>query len=85
MAVQLKQQKVPIFLFHEALDLGEIRDVDAEPIFRRLAEITDGIYAPFDAGSAEQLRRLLTGAAEYVAGQYQSIGALRNALLLSRS
>jgi hypothetical protein len=85
LAMQLKQQKVPIFLFHEAPDLGEIRDVDAEPIFRRLAEITDGIYAFFDAGSAEQLRKLLMGAAEYAVGKHQSIGALRNTLLLNRS
>jgi hypothetical protein len=78
LAEQLKRQRVPIFLFHE----GD--DSVAEPIFRRLAKITDGIYASFDAGSAEQLRKLLTGAAEYAAGKHQSIGALRNTLLLSR-
>jgi hypothetical protein len=79
LAEQLKRQRIPIFLFHEGYD-GV-----AEPIFRRLAKITDGIYASFDAGSAEQLRKLLTGAAEYAAGKHQSIGALRNPLLLSRS
>jgi hypothetical protein len=79
LAEQLKRQRIPIFLFHEGYNSV------AEPIFRRLAKITDGIYASFDAGSAEQLRKLLTGAAEYAAGKHQSIGALRNALLLSRS
>lgn len=79
LAEQLKRQRIPIFLFHEGYDSI------AEPIFRRLAEITDGIYASFDAGSADQLRKLLTGAAEYAAGKHQSIGVLRNTLLLSRS
>ena len=79
LAEQLKRQRIPIFLFHEGYDSI------AEPIFRRLAKITDGIYASFDAGSADQLRKLLTGAAEYAAGRHQSIGALRNTLLFSRS
>ena len=79
LAELLKRQHIPIFLFHEGYDSV------AEPIFRRLVKITDGIYASFDAGSAEQLRKLLTGAAEYVAGKHQSISALHNALLLSRS
>jgi hypothetical protein len=78
LAEQLKRRKISIFVFHEGADSV------AEPIFRRLAKITDGIYASFDAGSAEQLRKLLTGAAEYAAGKHQSIGALRNTLLLSR-
>jgi len=77
LAEQLKRQRIPIFLFHEGYDSI------AEPIFRGLAKITGGIYASFDAGSAEQLRKLLTGAAEYAAGKHQSIGALRNTLLLS--
>jgi hypothetical protein len=85
LAGQLKQQRVPIFLFHEIADPGKNRDVGAAPIFRRLAEITDGIYAVFDAGSAEQLGRLLTGAAEYAVGKHESIGVLRNTLLLGRS
>ncbi|MFZ2077558.1 MAG: VWA domain-containing protein [Xanthobacteraceae bacterium] len=78
LAEQLKRQRIPIFLFHDG------RDSVAAPIFRRLAKISEGIYASFDAGSAEQLRKLLTGAAEYAAGKHQSIDALRNTLLLGR-
>ena len=77
-AEQLKRQKIPIFVFHEGADSV------AEPIFRRLAQITDGIYASFNAGSAEQLRKLLAGAADYAAGRYKSIGDLRNVLLIGR-
>jgi hypothetical protein len=78
LAEQLKRQKIPIFVFHEGTDSV------AEPIFRRLAQITDGIYASFDAGSAEQLRKLLAGAADYAVGRYKSIGDLRNVLLIGR-
>ena len=78
LAEQLKRRKIPIFVFHEGTDSV------AEPIFRRLAQITDGIYASFDTGSAEQLRKLLAGAADYAAGRYKSIGDLRNVLLIGR-
>jgi hypothetical protein len=76
LAEQLKRRKIPIFVFHEGTDSV------AEPIFRRLAQITDGIYASFDTGSAEQLRKLLEGAADYAAGRCKSIGDLRNVLLI---
>jgi hypothetical protein len=76
LAEQLKRQKIPIFVFHEGSDSV------AESIFRHLAQITDGIYASFDAGSTEQLRKLLAGAADYAAGRYRSIGDLRNVLLI---
>jgi hypothetical protein len=72
------QLKVPMFIFHEG------RDPVAEPIFRRMAEITDGIYAAFDAGSADQLRRLLKSAADYATGRHQSISDLRNVLLIGK-
>jgi len=78
LAEQLKRRKIPIFVFHEG------SDSIAEPIFQRLAQITDGIYASFDTGSAEQLRKLLAGAADYAAGRYRSIGDLRNVLLIGR-
>jgi hypothetical protein len=78
LAEQLKRRKIPIFVFHEGTDSV------AEPIFRRLAQITDGIYASFDIGSAEQLRKLLAGAADYAAGRYKSIGDVRNVLLIGR-
>jgi hypothetical protein len=78
LAEQLKRRKIPMFVFHEG------KDSFAEPIFRHLAQITDGIYASFDTGSAEQLRKLLAGAADYAAGRYKSIGDLRNVLLIGR-
>ena len=53
---------VPMFLFHEGGDLV------AERGFRELARLTGGAYCSFDAGSAQQLRDLLSAVAVYAAG-----------------
>jgi len=53
---------VPAFMFHEG---GDSR---AETTFRQIARLTDGAYCPFDAGSAQQLRDLLSAVAVYAAG-----------------
>ena len=53
---------VPMFLFHEG------GDPVAERGFRELARLTGGAYCPFDAGSAQQLRDLLSAVAVYAAG-----------------
>jgi len=53
---------VPVFIFHEG---------GAEPagsVFRQIASLTRGAYAPFDANSAQQLRDLLKAVAVYAAG-----------------
>ncbi|MBM3567888.1 MAG: VWA domain-containing protein [Alphaproteobacteria bacterium] len=53
---------VPAFLFHEG---GEPR---AAAIFRDVARLSRGAYCPFDAGSARQLKELLSAVAVYAAG-----------------
>ena len=62
LAGQLGVLGVPVFLFHE----GD------EPIaartFREIARLTRGAYCAFDAGSAAQLRDLLSAVAVYAAG-----------------
>jgi hypothetical protein len=52
----------PVFVFQEG------RDAKAERAFREIARLSRGAYAPFDAGSAKQLRELLTAVAVYAAG-----------------
>jgi len=61
-AAQLALLGVPAFMFHEGHDLS------AEAVFREIARLTHGVYARFDAGSARQLRDLLTAAAVYATG-----------------
>jgi hypothetical protein len=53
---------VPAFMFHEG---GE---PVAARIFREIARLTRGAYCPFQPGSAEQLRQLLTAVAVFAAG-----------------
>jgi hypothetical protein len=53
---------VPAFVFHEGDDLSAGRG------FRQIATLTKGAYCRFDAGSAHQLRDLLSAVAVYAAG-----------------
>jgi hypothetical protein len=53
---------VPVFLFQEG------REPKAERAFKEIARLSRGAYCPFDAGSARQLRELLTAVAVYATG-----------------
>jgi hypothetical protein len=53
---------VPVFLFQEGCELK------AERAFKEIARLSRGAYCPFDAGSARQLRELLTAVAVYATG-----------------
>jgi hypothetical protein len=61
---------VPVFLFQEG------SDARAERAFRELARLTKGAYCRFDAGSAAQLRELLSAVAVYAAGGRKALEAL---------
>ena len=62
LAGELGIHNVPVFLFHEG------SDPVAEHAFRQIARLTKGVYCPFDAGSAGQLRDLLSAVAIYAVG-----------------
>jgi hypothetical protein len=53
---------LPVFVFHEG------RDPVAERGFRQIANLSKGAYCPFDSGSADQLKELLSAVAVYAAG-----------------
>jgi hypothetical protein len=53
---------VPAFMFHEG---GE---TTAKSAFKQIARLTNGAYCPFDTGSVQQLRDLLSAVAVYAAG-----------------
>jgi len=61
---------VPVFLFQEG------NDAPAEKAFREIARLTKGAYCRFDAGSAAQLRELLSAVAVYAAGGRKALQAL---------
>ncbi|ODR98672.1 hypothetical protein AUC68_09790 [Methyloceanibacter methanicus] len=61
---------VPVFVFQEG------HDARAERAFKEIARLSRGAYCRFDAGSAAQLRALLTAVAVYATGGRK---ALQNA------
>jgi hypothetical protein len=67
LAGELGIHNVPVFLFHEG------HDAAAEAAFKQVARLTNGAYCPFDAGSAQQLRDLLSAVAVYAAGGHRAL------------
>jgi len=61
---------VPAFMFQEG------RDAKAGIAFKEIARLTRGAHCRFDAGSARQLRDLLTAVAVYAAGGHKALLAL---------
>jgi hypothetical protein len=71
-AGELALRKVPVFLFQEG---GDQR---AERAFREIARLTKGAYCRFDAGSAAQLKALLSAVAVYAAGGRKALEARKD-------
>jgi len=72
-AGDLALRKVPVFLFQEGTDAR------AEQAFREIARLTKGAFCRFDAGSAAQLKALLSAVAVYAAGGRKALEARRDA------
>ncbi|QXP86237.1 hypothetical protein [Methylococcus sp. Mc7] len=70
LAGELGLHGVRIFMFQE----GDEPEVEA--VFRKIARLSRGAYARFDAGSPDRLARLLRAAAAYAAGGIHSMQAL---------
>lgn len=58
---------VPVFVFQEN------RDPIAERGFREIARLTGGAWCPFDAGSADRLKALLSAVAIFAAGGMKAL------------
>lgn len=61
---------VPVFLFQEGSDAAATR------AFKEIARITKGAWCRFDAGSAAELKALLSAVAVYAAGGHKALVAL---------
>jgi hypothetical protein len=72
-AGELALRKVPVFLFQEGTDQR------AERTFREIARLTKGAYCSFDAGSAAQLKALLSAVAVYATGGRKALAARKDA------
>jgi hypothetical protein len=73
LAGELSILGVPVFMFQEG------RNMIAERAFREIARLTGGAYCRFDAGSAGQLRQLLSAVAVYAAGGRKALADLSSA------
>lgn len=62
LAGQLGLLGVPVFVFHEG------NDPAAASAFKQIGRLSNGACCPFDAGSADQLRELLSAVAVFAAG-----------------
>lgn len=62
LAGQLGIMNVPVFVFQEG------NDPAVKSVFQQMANLSGGAWAPFDAGSARQLRDLLSAVAVFAAG-----------------
>ncbi|MEE8379056.1 MAG: VWA domain-containing protein [Gammaproteobacteria bacterium] len=58
---------IPAFMFHEG------HDPITSKAFQQIAQLSGGAYCPFDAGSAKQLRDLLSAVAVYAAGGHKAL------------
>jgi hypothetical protein len=72
-AGQLGLHGTPVFTFHEG---GQPQ---AGAAFRQIAKVSGGAYAPFDSGSAAELRELLRAVAAYAAGGRSALTRLPGA------
>lgn len=72
LAGELGLHNVPVFLFQE----GDY--AVATRAFKQIARLTKGAYCPFDAGSAQQLRDLLSAVAVYAAGGRRALENFSN-------
>ena len=73
LAGELSILGVPVFMFQEG------GNMIAERAFREIARLTGGAYCRFDAGSAGQLRQLLSAVAVYAAGGRKALADLSSA------
>ncbi len=62
LAGQLGLHGVPCFMFHEG------GDPIVANVYRQVAKLSGGAYCPFDEGSAQQLKDLLSAVAVFAAG-----------------
>ena len=63
---------VPMFMFQEG------HEPKAQRAFKEIARLTRGAYCPFDAGSARQLRELLSAVAAYATGGRKALQASKS-------
>ena len=71
-AGQLGVMGVPLFMFQEGGDPG------VKSVFRQMAQLSGGAWAPFNLNSADELRDLLSAVAVFATGGRKALEQLRD-------
>jgi hypothetical protein len=58
LAASLGRRSLPLFVFHECAD-GDELSLKAKPVFKRMAELSGGVYCEFKPDSGAVLREML--------------------------
>lgn len=72
LAQALRRRSTPLFVFHECADHDEW-SLKAKPVFKRLAELSGGVYVEFKPDSGVVLKELLSGVAIFSAAGAEGI------------
>jgi hypothetical protein len=72
LAQTLGRKYIPLFVFHECADHDE-RSLQAKPIFKRMSELSGGVYVEFKPDSGAVLRELLSSVAALSAGGLEGV------------
>lgn len=72
LAQKLGQQSMPLFVFHECADHDE-RSLRAKPVFKRMAELSGGVYVEFKPDSGIVLREMLSNVATLAAAGSEGV------------
>ena len=72
LAQTLGRKSIPLFLFHECADHDK-RSLAAKPIFKRMAEMSGGVYVEFKPDSGNVLREMLANVAAFSAAGVEGV------------
>jgi hypothetical protein len=75
LAQLLRDKAIPLFVFHECSDHDQWSQ-KAKPLFRRMAEISGGVYVEFKPDSGQVLRELLPSIAAFSAAGTEGLQKL---------
>lgn len=75
LAETLRGRSIPLFLFHECDDHDQW-SLSAKPLFKRMAEISGGVYVEFKSDSGDVLKELLPSVAAFSAGGAEGVARL---------
>jgi hypothetical protein len=75
LAGMLRDKQIPLFVFHECADRDDA-SLRAKPVFRRMAEISGGVYVEFKPDSGEVLKELLPTVAAFSASGIEGLNRM---------